>query len=99
MIQFRMVCNRVHKRESIIRAVYFSGVPSGAYMACSLDVSNGGFCVLTDLNMIPGQTVKVFSSALWSEPREAVAVWRTSDQVNGDTVGFRFCQPDDLIAS
>lgn len=81
-------------RNSVIRPVYFSGVSTGAYVAHSLDVSTGGFCVLTDLDMVPGQMVRIFSSTLWPEPMEAVAVWKISDPVDGTRVGFRLSQTD-----
>jgi len=86
-----MLENRGEERRLVIRPVYFSGIVTGAYTALTLDSSSSGLCVLTDLNVAPGQNVTLVSRSLWSEPVSAVAVWKSGDMVDGYRVGFRIC--------
>lgn len=80
---------RKDKRVKAVRPVYVEGFEEGTYSAISLDFSKGGLCMVTNLDLQPGQTFKLYSDHLWwKETVDAKAVWRKPVVAQSNKVGF-----------
>jgi len=82
---------RREERDRMVRPVYIEGRQHGTYSALSIDVSECGLCLVTNVDINPGDTLTVYSKHIWPEPRTAVAVWKTRVVSESSRVGLSFC--------
>ena len=82
---------RREDRDRMVRPVFVEGMKVGTYSALSLDVSECGLCMMTNIDIKLGDAITVFLKDTWPEPRKAVAVWKTPVVSESKRVGFSLC--------
>lgn len=83
-----MKTERREKRTAIVKPVYFEGEDAARDFAISVNSSRSGICIITSLDVIPGQEMTVHSKFLWPDPREATAVWSSRLSPRVSRIGF-----------
>jgi hypothetical protein len=58
------------------------------YSAISLNYSKGGLGMITNLDVSPGDSLKISCNHFWSEPKSAVVVWVKKINMTSKRVGL-----------
>ena len=82
---------RREERDKMVRPVFVEGMKVGTYSALSLDVSECGLCMVTNIDLKPGDAITIYSKDLWKEPMKAVAVWSAHVVSQSNRVGLSLC--------
>lgn len=83
-----MRAERREKRIAIVKPVYFEGEDAAKDFAISVNLSKSGICLITSLDVIPGQEMTVYSKFLWPGPKRAIAAWSSRLSPRVSRAGF-----------
>ena len=91
-----MKSRRKEKRSHIMKPVYFFEEEIAKNFAVSINLSRSGMCIITSLEVTPGQEVTVYSKFLWPDPRKAIATWSRNLGPGVNKAGFTLCPTQGL---
>jgi len=74
-----------------MKPVYFAGEETAKNFAVSVNISRSGICVITSLEVNPGQEVTVYSKFLWPDTIKAITAWSRNLGPGVNKVGFVLC--------
>jgi len=83
--------DRQEDRKKLAKQLYVLGDDRGHYTAVTVDISDCGVCMVTNRDVRPGQTVRIYSEDLWPVPVKARAVWRSHLACETSRVGLVIC--------
>jgi hypothetical protein len=81
---------RKEERTIAFKPVIVFGI-NGSYSAISMNYSRSGLAMITNLDVSPGDSLKISCESFWREPKEAVVVWESRISKSSKKVGLSLC--------
>lgn len=82
---------RKEKRINSSRNIDVLGVDSSDYTAISINYSKCGVGIITNLDLSPGDSLKVSCDRLWPEPMDAIVIWVNPISPTHKKTGLSLC--------
>jgi hypothetical protein len=81
---------RKERRTVAFKPINVYGI-DGSYSAISMNYSKCGLAMITNLDVSPGDSLRVSCESFWEKPRNAVVIWENQISNSSKKVGLSLC--------